>query len=155
MKYSQIVENHQQFKMDRLGEWYAENESLGFQCVAWAKIYSKETLGVTLWSFGGTAYNGWLNTKNTFDMKIWNKILYDGINKPPIWAIIFFKPDESNWQAGHVGICDLRIKKGISILEQNGGWKGNYAPWDEFTLRNRVLKNCLWRYTLVLDNNLW
>lgn len=154
MKYTEIVKKHNQFKMDWLGEWYAETEKLWFQCVAGAKIYSKESLGITLWSFGGTAYTWWLNTKNTFDMKVWNKVEYNGTNKPPVWSIVFFKPDASNWQAGHVWICDLRIKKGISILEQNGGGKWNYAPWDEFTLRNRSLKNCLGWYTLVLDNNL-
>lgn len=155
MKYSEITKQHQQFKMDWLGEIYAETQALWAQCVGWVKIYSKECLWVTLWSFWGTAYNGWLNTKDTFDMKVWNKTDYNGTNKPPIGAIVFFKPDTSNGNAWHVGICDLRIKKGISILEQNGGGKGNYAPWDEFTLRNRGLANCLWRYTLVLDTNLW
>ena len=155
MKYSEITKQHQQFKMDWLWEWYAETESLWFQCVGWVKIYSKECLWITLWSFWGTAYNGWLNTKDTFDMKVWNKTDYNGTNKPPIGAIVFFKPDTSNGNSWHVGICDLRIKKGISILEQNGGGKGNYAPWDEFTLRNRGLHNCLWRYTIVLDTNLW
>ena len=155
MRYSEIRKNHNKFKINWLGEWYAETQALGWQCVAGAKIYAKEVLGVTLWSFWGTAHSGRLNTKNTFDPKIWNKTLYNGRNKPPLWALVFFKPDTSNGWAGHVGIRDLRIKKGICILEQNGGGKGNYAPWDEFTLRNRSLANCLGWYSLVLDNNLW
>jgi hypothetical protein len=159
MKYSEIIKNHKTFKMNWLGEWYAETQALWFQCVAWAKIYSKECLWVTLWVFWPTrkwtAYTWRLNKSNTFNLKVWNKVEYNGTRKPPVWAIVFFKPDASNGQAGHVGICDLRIKKGISILEQNGWGKGNYAPWDEFTLRNRSLKNCLGWYSLVLDNNLW
>lgn len=154
MKYSEIAKRHKQFKMDWLGEWYAETTALWAQCVAWAKIYAKESLWVVLWSFGGDAYNGWLNTKNTFDLKVWNKTEYNGENKPPVGAIVFFKPDTSNGNCGHVGICDLRIKKGISILEQNGWGKWNYAKWDEFTLRNRSLKNCLGWYSLVLDKKI-
>ena len=155
MKYSDITKRHNQFKMDWLWEWYQETAQLWRQCVAWVKIYSKEVYGITLWSFWGTAYNGRLNKNDTFDMKVFNKVEYNGTNKPPVWSLVFFKPDASNWQAGHVGICDLRIKKGISILEQNGGGKGNNAPGDEFTLRNRWLKSCLWRYIPILDTNIW
>lgn len=154
MKYSEITNKHNQFKMDWLGEWYAETSSLWRQCVAWAKIYSKEVYGITLWSFWGTAYTGRLNKSNTFDMNLFKKVDYDGKNKPPVWSIVFFKPDASNSNAWHVGICDLRIKKGIAILEQNGWWKWNNAVGDEFNIRVRWLKNCLWRYIPVLDNNI-
>lgn len=154
MKYSEIIKKHNQFKIDWLGEWYAETQALAWQCVAWAKIYSKEVYGITLWSFWWTAYNGRLNKNNTFDMKLFNKVLYNGTNKPPVWAIVFFQPDASNGQAGHVWVCDLRIKKGIVILEQNGGGKGNYAPWDEFNIRVRGLQKCLWRYIPILDTKI-
>ena len=70
MKYSDITKRHNQFKMDWLGEWYAETNSLWRQCVAWAKIYSKEVYGIALWSFWGTAYTGRLNKSNTFNMKL-------------------------------------------------------------------------------------
>ena len=154
MKYSQIIDNHNNFKMKRLWEIYEENKQLWAQCVAWAKIYAKEVYGITLWSFWWTAFNGRSNKNNTFDPKLFNKVLYNGTNKPPVWALVFFNPDKSNWNSWHVGICDLRIKKGISILEQNGGWKWNNEVGDQFTLRNRGLQKLLWRYIPILDDNI-
>lgn len=130
---------------------YQENDSLGYQCVALIKIF----LLMIFWIKVGKAGNAIElrdNKYNVFDSKLWIRHIYDGSRKPQTWDIVFFKADKSNWNLGHVGICELNIPMGISIMEQNGGAKGNKAPWDEICIRNRKLTNCLWRYTYVMKN---
>ena len=44
------------------------------QCVALAKLLSKEVHGIQLGTFGGSAKTGWENKSNTFDPNEWIKI---------------------------------------------------------------------------------
>lgn len=135
---------HQQFKEKRLGKWYAETKELWRQCVAWVKKYSEEVYWEK-WSFGGTAFDGWNNKTGYFSDR--NSIGYKQWLFPPQWALVFFKPDKSNWNCGHVAIVDVADEEWMKIIEQNWGWKWNYAPWDEFTVRSRSYATCLWRKT--------
>lgn len=135
---------HEQFKSKWLGNWYAETKELGFQCVAWAKRYA-EDLYWEKWSFWWTAFDGWNNKTGYFSD--WNHIEYKQWLYPPQWALVFFKPSAENGNCGHVAIADSADEKAIQVIEQNGGWTGNYDPGDKFTLRTKSYANCLWRKT--------
>lgn len=147
MKYSQLRLKFDDFLETRLGKGYEENSIYWFQCVWWVKLYSKEVLGVILWSFGGNAHSGWLNSAKTFDPDLWHTTEYiERKGQPPVWSLVFFKPTKSN-PDGHVGVCKYRLKDGrILLLEQNGIAGGKNQPWDEFNLRVWNLSNCSgWR----------
>jgi len=139
-----IMLTHEQFKSKRLGKWYAETKELWRQCVAGCKRYAEDVYGEK-WSFWWTAFDWWNN--KTWYFSDWNSIEYKKWLYPPQWAIVFFKPSVENGNCGHVAIVDMADENWMSIIEQNWGGKGNYAPGDEFTIRPRSYSTCLWRKT--------
>jgi len=76
-----------------------ESPALGTQCVALIKHFSNIVLNVKLGQFGGSAYAGWLNKRNTFKKDIWKKVknnLLDKNQVPPAGAIGFMRPTRNN-----------------------------------------------------------
>lgn len=140
---------YNEFKVKRLGKWYQETAELWRQCVAGCKNYIKELYGITQWSWWGSAYTWRQNKTNAFPDTQRKTTLYKAWMIAPQWAIVFFKPDASNGNCGHVAIVDSWTQTGMKILEQNGGGKGNHASWDEYTIRWRSYTTCLWRKTLI------
>lgn len=141
--------NHNDFKNKWLGQWYMENSTLGFQCVAWVKIYCEEVYWITLWSFWWTAYN-WFTTWSPFNKTKWEKILNTPEFVPEQWDIIFFDKDKQNWMCWHVWIVDSADLNSINILNQNmwtWTWK---ADSDKFKLSkfDYLKPKCLWVYRL-------
>ena len=138
---------HEEFKKKWIGKWFEESRAIGFQCVAWVKQYSREVFEVVLGSFWGSAVSGRHNTKKTFDNKR-NKIVYKEWILPQVWDMIFYgaTPKNEYW---HVGIVDSITGTGIMILEQNGWWPWWHGVGDEYTIRSRTYKNCLWRLRFV------
>lgn len=113
------------------------------QCVALAKLYSREVLWITLPSFGGSAKNWWLNS-NTFSEKYWKKST-KGI--PPQGAIVFF----DIWPYGHVAVVNTAGKDSMIVCEQNATWKPWDAPWDEIKLSTYKYTKCLGWYSPLFN----
>lgn len=104
---------HADFLNKWLGSSYREMGIQTFECVALAKLYTQECNNIKLGSFGGSAWNGFLNEQHTFDDS-WEQT----VDKSRIrqGALLFFKPTSTN-QYWHVAVCD----SADSMLEQNGG----------------------------------
>lgn len=133
MKHDEFLEKYLRTKQDF--DWVA-----GSQCVDLAKLYSKEVLWITLWSFGGTARSGWFNKSKTFDLKKWRRVTNWPADVPPRGAIIFY--DE--WLTGHVGIVDSATMDDVLLLEQNwatGNGKGEWYDAISFNVK-RDYRNC-------------
>lgn len=105
------------------------------QCVDQAKDFAKEVLGVSLWSFWGSAKTGWANKNNTFDPNVWERITNNptDINQVPLaWDIIFFSwPDTLNWHVAVVLIAEVGNTTFTVINQNTGNWDGYGA--DDYT----------------------
>lgn len=115
-----------------------ETQALWTQCVALAKHFTKEVIGVSLWAFWGSAKSGWANTKKTFSSD-WEKIVYKN-NIPQTWDIIFWiwGKYEKYW---HVGIVLDANKDKIVVLNQNTGngdgkWTDDAVKIEAYTYEN-------------------
>ena len=115
------------------------------QCVDQAKHYAKEVLWITLWSFWGSAKDGWANKVNTFPASEWERIPNNPKDKnqiPQVWDIIFWTGGkyQKYW---HVGVV-YEVFKGenkLLILNQNTGsgdgrWKDDAVRIQEYTYAN-------------------
>lgn len=120
---------------------------MGVQCVDGAKQYVKDVYDISLGSFGGTAYTGWLNKKKTFDPKIWEKIEWKPWLVPKRGDIIFY---DKPWLTGHVAIVHEANKIDIIVLELNWAtWTGDWKWYNAFNLETRKdYKDVLWWYRL-------
>jgi hypothetical protein len=154
MKPSEIRNKITSFISEWLGRPYTEKWMDSRQCVGGAKLFVKEVYGITLWSFGGTAYTGRLNENNTFDPKIWNTINYREFDQQPsVWSLVWFAPTKEN-PAGHIGMCVYKLNDWkIGMLELNGGEIGKNKKWDEFNIRVRGLQNCLGYRRIKFEKN--
>lgn len=140
---------HEQFKQKWIWNHYEENKVNGRQCVSWAKIYSKEVYGITLWWFWWTAHKGRLNKEKTFDLTKRDRVVYKPWLIPPIWAIIFRDRTPLNDKdSGHVAIVDWAWADYVMRLEQNWWLIGKNQPWDEFRVRKWNYNGCLWWYVV-------
>ena len=94
----------------------------GSQCVDLIKHYSQNVLWIKLWSFWGSAKNGWNNTYNTFSESQFEKI--QDKSKFQVWDIIFW----NRWKYGHVAIITKTFGNwAFEVIEQNvwnWDWKG-------------------------------
>lgn len=126
-----------------------ETVALGSQCVALAKHYSENEIGIKLWSFWGSAKTGWENTSNTFSDSLWERIPND-MSKPNqvpnIGDLIFF---ETGTPYDHVAIvrnAPVWVNK-IEVFEQNTG-NGDGSWYDDRARVNTyTYNNCLWWYS--------
>lgn len=109
----------------------------GVQCVDNIKLYVKEVYWITLGSFGGSAFTGWLNTKKTFDPKIWEKIEWKPWMVPKQGDIIFYDKTKENlnW---HVAICHEANKIDITVVEQNWAtWNWAGKGYDQINIETK------------------
>lgn len=114
--------NHQDFINKWLGKSTTYGEPYWAQCVSLSKQYTLDVLGVTPKSYGGSAWNWYLNTANTFDSN-WEKLQWE-----PRQGDLLFFPRTSNNPYGHVAIAH----NSSEMIEQNGGtgggsWQGTDA----------------------------
>ena len=139
------MKTYEQFKKDWLWKWYAENKSLGFQCVAWVKIYAKEVLWVNLWKFSWSAYN-WFVTCSPIIWLRFEKIFNTISFIPKQWDIIFFDKNKQNWMCGHVWIVDSADWKIVNVLNQNmfSGNGNNVKDWFSINSFDYINPKCLW-----------
>ncbi len=140
-----------------MGTRVEESPSLGYQCVAFAKSFVLAQYGITLGSFNGSAYQGWL-TGLPFTDKRWQRILYHPGLSPNAGDVVFFFATAID-KAGHVAIADGSCTAAIlSVDEQNallgngsgvggdaithravkytnnGGWRGDCCGWFHMNL---------------------
>lgn len=112
------------------------------QCVDLLKKYTQEVLGITLWTFWGSAKAGWYNTSNTFPKEQWEKIEND-ISKasqvPKEWDLFFWRHG-SYWHCGIV-IKAEENKYSFEVFNQNtGNW-----DWIWYDDRSRIeIQNYNW-----------
>ena len=107
------------------------------ECVWFVKLYVKEVYGIQLWTFGGTARSGWLNTKKTFDPKKWDRIEWKPGLVPKRGDIIFYDKTKENlnW---HVAIVHEANKIDITVVEQNGfTWNWAGKGYDQVNLETK------------------
>lgn len=107
----------------------------GIQCTDLCKLYSKEVYGIELWTFWWTARSGWYNKSKTFDLKIWDKIVYKPwINPPKQGDIIFY----DTWISWHVSVCHSATKIDIIVIEANWGtWDWKWKGYDQINLETK------------------
>jgi len=142
--------NHQEFKNKWIWKWYSETKEYGTQCVAGSKIYAKEVYGVSLASFSGSAYNGWL-TGSPFVNRPFKRIYNSRTFIPEVWDIAFFWPTKNN-RYWHTGIVDTGSDMYTCyLLNQNAGnwdWK-----WQDDTFRvtkfNYINPKFLWVFRYI------
>ena len=147
--------NHTDFKSKWIGKGYAENAEYWYQCVAWVKCYAQEVFGKSLWSFCGSAYNGW-TTWSPFDSDF-TRIVSDSKIQIIQWDIAFFAPTSYN-PYGHVGIIDKWFPTSIDLLNQNywngdGKWSDDYFKISKF---NGTDPKFLWvfRFKSLITSNM-
>ncbi len=115
--------NHQEFIDLYLGKSTTFWEPYWAQCVSLSKQYTKDVLGENPNSYNGSAWNGYLNEKNTFPIDKWET----GTWYPQQGDIIFF-PRTNNNPYGHVAVAH----NSEEMIEQNwstgnGSWAGGDA----------------------------
>ena len=141
-----------------LAKWQGKSidfdKTYGPQCVDLAKQYTKEVYWVNLISFGGSAYNWFLNTSKTFDTTKWKKVKYGPWVIPIAGDIIFWKPTTSN-SYGHVAIAGVgsTVDK-LVLLEQNYVWEKSphFGKWTwaaAITQRARDYRNFAWAWRFI------
>jgi hypothetical protein len=124
---------HKEYKNKYLGQFKKENGIPTSECVWNSKLYSKEVLGVVLGSFWGSAIAGWENKRNTFDPKIWDKIINTPTAVPQEGDIMFW--GRSYWKNGHVAVFDSGNVKSHADISQNSTGKDWDVPGDEIILK--------------------
>lgn len=141
MTHNEFLEKYMRTAQDTDG-------GAGIQCVDLAKLYSREVLGIELWSFGGTAKSGWLNKSNTFDPKKWQKVVNTPTGVPPRGAIIFYDEPRAT---GHVAIVHSASPDDVLLIEQNGAsgdWRGRGYDAINFEVK-RDYNKCLGWYIAI------
>ena len=117
------------------------------ECVGFVKLYVKEVYWIQLWTFGGTARSGWLNTKKTFDPKKWDRIEYKVGMMPKRGDVIFY---DKPWLTWHTAIVHEANKIDIMVIEQNWqtwNWQGKGYDAINFETK-RDYDSILWWYRL-------
>ena len=111
------------------------------QCVDFARQAVKDLYGVNIWTFSGSAINGW-NTGSPFDWK-WQRVENSIKAVPPAGSVVFFDKMYRGQKCinpyGHVAItgegCTWRR---LVILEQNAGSGNGNGKWAN-AITERVL----------------
>lgn len=109
------------------------------QCVDLVKRYVIDVLWITLWSFWGSAKNGWNNTYNTFSESQFEKITDK--SKFQVWDIIFW----NRWKYWHVAIITKIFWNWMfEVIEQNvwnwdWKWADDYVKLSVYPNYNDVL----------------
>lgn len=104
-----------------LGKRVDFDGGFGYQCVDWARQFSKEVFA-DLGTFGGSAYNGW--TKGFGER--WERTYYKAGLFPTIGCIVFLGKTKAN-PYGHVAVSGESTKDSLVLIEQNaatGNGKG-------------------------------
>lgn len=114
---------HDEFISKYVGQKLDYDWVYNFQCTDLAKAYADYVLWVKVDSFWGSAWNGYLNEKNTFPIDKWET----GTWSPQQGDIIFF-PRTSGNPYGHVAVAH----NSSEMIEQNwstgnGSWTGGDA----------------------------
>lgn len=117
------------------------------QCVALAKLFSKEVLGIQLWTFGGSALSGWNNKSNTFDPNKWTKIVNTPEWVPQEWDLIFWWTKFGKYW--HVAVFDSGNVNTMICLSQNSTGKAGNVKWDEIIAKSYSYKGVLGWYRAV------
>ena len=117
-----------------LGKRYAESKELGYQCVAWVKLFARE-MGYPISGFSGSALKGW-QTGSPFSAE-WKRVENTPQAVPKSGAIIFFDATKAN-PYGHVAVVERADQKLMIVIEQNAGnGNGNGLGMNAIT-RNTV-----------------
>lgn len=109
-----------------IGENHWENEKLGYQCVAWVKLYCQER-GYPIKWFGGSAWKWW-QTWSPFD-NTWKRVLKTPLNAPSEWDIIFW--DEWRCKNWHVAVAN-KFCNPLVLRYSDQNW-----TWREDKIQNR------------------
>lgn len=138
-----MSEKYNEFKKKYLGKRVDYDLSYWYQCVDLAKQYVKEIYKIALWSFGWDAYTWFLNKSNTFNLDLFDKIIYSPWMSPQPWDIVFFNRTSSNGNCWHVWISWQSSPDKLVILEQNYTLKNIWTwLWDAaITERTRSYKD--------------
>lgn len=134
--------NYKDFKNKYLGTFYTEKWMKDAECVALAKLASREIHGITLWSFWWSAKSGWENKSNTFSSDKWVKIPNTPTWVPQEWDLVFW----SFGKYGHVAVFDSWNVNSMITLSQNSTGKLWNVKWDEIIAKSYSYKDCLWWY---------
>lgn len=121
------IAQHRLWKKANILTGYSETAELWTQCVWGVKKYSQDVLGVALWSFGGSAINGW-NSGSPFAWRPFSRIENSATFVPKVWDICFFQIG-TYW---HIAIIDEHSTTRIAfVIEQNWG-NGDWKWKDDF-----------------------
>lgn len=143
-----LFDLHDQYKKNYLWKFKKEAGIPTSECVWNSKLYAKEVHGIVLGSFGWSAYNGWLNIKNTFDPKKWIRVVNTPTAQPKKWDIIFFwKWMGKYW---HVAIFDGGNLNYISTISQNSTGAEWDVPGDEIKIMNYTYKHVVGWYSPIV-----
>lgn len=124
------------YKNVRIGSCVDYDGAYWYQCVDLMRHYAQyaEYPPIT---------NRW-NAIQLWDKWLWSwytKVINWINNKPPVWAIVFWK----QWEFGHVAIAWRSNYFWMEVLEQNW-WSGNWdGRWNNaIRIRKDYFHNCLW-----------
>lgn len=130
---------HQEYKNKYLGQFKKENWIPTAECVWNSKLYSKEVHGITLGSFWGSAIAGWENKRNTFDPRLWVRVINTPTAIPKTGDIVFWS--RGYGKNGHVAVFDSGNAKAHADISQNSTGANWDVPGDEI-----ILKTYSYRY---------
>lgn len=126
---------HDEFISKYVGQKLDYDWVYNFQCTDLAKAYADYVLWVKVDSFWGSAWNGYLNEKNTFPIDKWET----GTWSPQQGDIIFF-PRTSGNPYGHVAVAH----NSSEMIEQNGGTGGGSWQWTDAIRIVPIRKDLAW-----------
>lgn len=111
-----IIMNHTEVTQKWYWERVRETIKLGFQCVAWPKLYCS-LRGYPIKAFGWSAIKWW-DTGSPFD-KTWERILPTAFNSPQEGDIIFWS--EARCKDWHVAVANKFCNPSLlRYSDQNG-----------------------------------
>ena len=131
---------HQEVLAKWIGKNYAESAELGFQCVWYSKLYTKER-GYPIKGFWWSAWNGWV-TWSPFD-KTWKKIIKTPMNYPKEGDILFWSEKRCKYWHTAVAnrLCNPMV---LRYSDQNWTWK-----WDKIQNRFWTYLHCVGWFTKI------
>lgn len=141
---------YDEFKKERLGKRYKENDILWYQCVALVKLFCRYVHNIKLKNFWGSALVG-RETGSPFVWMPYARIKYENGLYPPRWAIVFFDKTDKN-KSWHVAIAGRSYPDKLYVVEQNAGnGNGDWLGQNAIKVTNRKYKwevvwDCLWRF---------
>lgn len=139
------VYRHNAFKNKYLGTFQKEPWMKDSECVFTVKLYSKEVHWIPLWSFGGSALSGWYNKNNTFDPKLWVRVLNTPKAVPKTGDILFYWT--LLWPDWHTSAFDSGNIKDYAEIGANATGKKGDVEGDQILIKMRKYRGLLGWFT--------